>query len=201
MTEKESKNQNPTQDKDMPKGDAPLIDLEEDVLAEKAMEKETQKLEEAYRAEVADLKETLMRTLADAENLRKRAVREKEDTARFAIQKFAQDLLSVSDHLGHAIQSFEKDHKDHEPETKTLLEGVKLTEKELLNVFERQGLQKILPIGEKFDHNFHEAMFEIETDEHPAGTVVELVQAGYTLNGRLLRAARVGVAKEKSDKK
>lgn len=145
-------------------------------------------------AEAAALKDRLLRTMAEMENLRKRAEREKQDASKYAVTSFARDLLNVSDNLRRALESLPEDDRADGP-VKTFAEGVDMTERELLRAFEKAGIRKIEPLGEKFDHNFHEAMFEVPTADQPAGTIIQVVQAGYVLHDRLLRPARVGVTR------
>jgi molecular chaperone GrpE len=158
-------------------------------------------------AEIAKLKDQLLRALAEQENIRRRAQRERDDAVKYAAQRFAGDLLSVADNLRRAL-----DNAPAAPDeiTRNLLAGVAATERELIGAFEKHGIRRIDPLGEKFDHNLHQAMFELEATGKPAGTIVQVLQAGYVLQDRLLRAAMVGVAKgnapapepeaEKSDK-
>lgn len=151
--------------------------------------------EDTAAAEIADLKDRLLRTLAEMENLRKRAERDRNDASQYAITGFSRDLLDVADNLRRALESLPADALTaHEP-LKPFIEGVEMTERSLLNAFEKHGIERFSPEGEKFDHNRHEAMFEAPTDDHPGGTVVQVIQPGYMLRDRLLRAARVGVAK------
>jgi len=146
-------------------------------------------------AELAAQKDRLLRALAEAENTRRRAQREREETAKFAVSGFAKDLLSAADNLRRALDSLpEKEVRDEL--TRNLLAGVAATERELLAVFERHGIRRIEPKGEPFDHNLHQAIYEAERTDEPAGTVVEVLQPGYLLHDRLLRPAMVGVAKE-----
>lgn len=145
--------------------------------------------------EVKSLKDQLLRTMAELENYRKRAEREREEMAKFAITGFSRDLLTVSDNLRRALESIPAEHEKQEDLLKTLLEGVEITEKELLMAFKKHGIEKVEPLGQPFDHHLHQAMFEVEDKDQPAGTVVHVLQPGYTLNGRLLRPAMVGVAK------
>ncbi len=148
----------------------------------------------ALEAELAEAQDKLLRALAETENTRRRAQRERADTEKYAISRFAEGLLSVADNLHRALDSLpEAEAKDDR--TKSLLAGVAATERELLAAFERHGLKRIDPKGERFDHNFHQAVFEMENTGRPAGTVVELLQPGYVLHDRLLRPAMVGVAK------
>lgn len=145
------------------------------------------------QAEIAELKDQVLRSLADAENLRRRLEREKEDAVKFAASKFAKDVLSVADNLRRALDSAPKDSSDEV--TKNLVIGVEATERELLSVFERHGITRIDPQGQRFDPNLHQAMFEIEDPNVAAGTVLQVITAGYVQHGRLLRAAMVGVSK------
>jgi molecular chaperone GrpE len=154
--------------------------------------------EEELTAEVDKLKDQLLRTLAELENYRKRAEREREETAKFAITGFARELLSVADNLRRALESVPEDHKNPEALLKSLLEGVEITEKELLSIFTKHHIEKIDPLGKSFDHHIHQAMFETEDSDQLAGTIIHVLQAGYLLNGRLLRPAMVGVAKGKN---
>ena len=151
--------------------------------------------ERDYEAELAELNDKLLRTLAEGENLRRRAQREREETSKYAIAGFARDVVGAADNLRRALEALPEGPATEEGPLKAFTEGVELTERELLGVFERHGIEKIDPVGQKFDHNLHEAMFEIPTTDAPPGTVIQVVQAGYVLNGRLLRAARVGIAK------
>jgi molecular chaperone GrpE len=145
-------------------------------------------------AELADYKDRLLRALAETENVRRRAQREREDASKYAIAGFAKDLLSAADNLRRALESLpEPEAKDER--TRNLLAGVAATERELLGVFERHGIKRIDPKGESFDHNFHQAIFEIERSDQPGGSVVEVLQPGYVLHDRLLRPAMVGVSK------
>ncbi len=148
----------------------------------------------ALEAEIADLKGRLLRALAETENVRRRAAKEREDVSKYAITAFARDLLPVVDNLRRAVDSVpDKVRKDKR--LADVVAGVEMTERELLSVLDRHGVRPIDALGEKFDHNYHHAMFEIEDGNAPAGTIVKVVQVGYTLEDRLLRAAMVGIAK------
>ncbi len=148
----------------------------------------------AVELELADSKDRLLRALAETENVRRRLQRERDDAQKYAVGGFAKDLLSVVDNLERALQAMpEAEVKD--ARTRGLRDGVAATERELLAVLERHGLTRIDPGGERFDHNFHQAIFEAERPELPAGTIVEVLQPGYLLHDRLLRPAMVGVAK------
>jgi molecular chaperone GrpE len=145
-------------------------------------------------AELAEQKDRLLRALAETENVRRRAQREREDASKYAVAGFAKDLLSAADNLRRALESLpESEVKDER--TRSLLAGVAATERELLSIFERHGIRRIDPKGERFDHNFHQAIFEAERPDQPSGTIIEVLQPGYVLHERLLRPAMVGVAK------
>jgi len=150
---------------------------------------------EQLQSEVAQLKDQLLRTLAESENMRKRAEKEREDTARYAVTSFARDLLAVADNLRRAMESVPEDEIENHGALKNLMEGLDLTEKELLNTFQKHGMKKVDPLGEVFDHNLHQAMYEVEAPETAPGTVMHVMQAGYVIHDRLLRPAMVGVAK------
>jgi len=149
----------------------------------------------ALEAELAEQKDHLLRALAETENVRRRGQREREDALKYAVSGFAKELLSVADNLRRALDSLpESEVRDER--TRGLLAGVAATERELLSVFERHGIQRIDPDGERFDHNLHQAIFEAERPGKPGGTIIEVLQPGYVLHDRLLRPAMVGVAKE-----
>jgi len=145
-------------------------------------------------AEVAGLKDQLLRALAETENVRRRGQREREESAKFAAAPVVKDLLGVADNLSMALDSLSEELTADERVT-PLIDGIKLTQKELAAVFERHNVKKLDPMGERLDPHQHEAMFEIEDASKPNGTVVQVLQAGYMLHDRLLRPARVGVSK------
>jgi molecular chaperone GrpE len=148
----------------------------------------------ALETELAEAKDRLLRALAETENTRRRAQREREDLQKYAITGFTKDLLSPVDNLRRALDSM-PEAEVHDAKLRALLDGVAATERELLVALERHGVKRIDPKGEKFDHNFHQAIFEAENSGQSAGTVVEVLQPGYVLHDRLLRPAMVGVAK------
>jgi len=150
----------------------------------------------ALAAENAELRDRLLRAMAEAENVRRRGEREKAEATLYAATNFARDLLSVADNLGRALQVLPAEAREKaDGAVKTLLEGVDLTHRELKNVFERYNIRQVKAKGEKFDPNVHQAMFETPDPSVPAGTVVQVVQDGYTIGERVLRPAMVGVAK------
>jgi len=147
--------------------------------------------------EVADLKDRLLRAVAETENVRRRAERDRTDASAYGAMSFARDMLQISDNLSRALDLVEDDAKGRlGDDMKAVLEGVELTQRSLISIFERHGITPIQPeMGEKFDPNRHEAMFEVPTGDAPAGSIVQVVETGYLMKDRLLRAARVGVAK------
>ncbi len=150
----------------------------------------------APAAEVAEMKDRLLRTLAEMENLRRRTEREIMDTRAYGIAAFARDVLGVSDNLRRALDAVEAERATALPQGAiAFVEGVELTERELLKVLEKHGVKRFEPLGEKFDPNVHQAMFEVPDPSAPAGTVVQVVQAGFMIGERVLRPALVGVAK------
>lgn len=150
----------------------------------------------ALKTEVSGLKDQLLRTLAEMDNLRKRTDREKEDTAKYAVTAFARDILAVADNLRRAIETIPVEEREQLGDTlRGLVAGVEMTEKDLGTTLGRHGVKAITPLNEAFDPHLHQAMFEVPGSGKPAGTVVQVLQSGYTLHGRLLRPALVGVAK------
>lgn len=144
--------------------------------------------------EIANLKDQILRGAAEMENLRRRTQKDVADARAFSISSFARDMLGVSDNLRRALDHVDDAHKE-QPGIKTLIEGVEMTERELLNNLEKNGVKKLDPKGEKFDANFHQAMFEVENTEVPNKTVMEVVQVGFIIGERVLRPAMVGVSK------
>lgn len=147
-------------------------------------------------AQVAELKDKYLRAHAEMENTRRRAEKDVADARNFSIAGFARDMLSVADNLGRALAAVDPAIREAADNTlKTLLEGVELTNRELAKTLEKHGVRLLDPVGQKFDPNFHQAMFEIPDDTVPAGTVKQVVQPGYAIGERVLRPAMVGVAK------
>ena len=148
------------------------------------------------RRESAEFKDKLLRTLAEMENLRKRTEREVLDALLYGIAGFARDVLTVADNMHRALEAIGPELRESaDPKVRALVEGVELTERELLKTLEKNGVRKFSPQGEKFDPNVHQAMYEIPTSELPPGQVAEVVQAGYMIGERVLRPALVAVSK------
>ncbi|MBV9561083.1 MAG: nucleotide exchange factor GrpE [Bradyrhizobium sp.] len=151
---------------------------------------------EALAKEVAEARDKMLRTLAEMENLRKRTSREVADARTYGITGFARDVLEIADNLQRALDAVPAEARaSAEPGLKALIEGVELTERSLLNTLEKNGVKKFDPSGEKFDPNFQQAMYEVPDPSVPAGTVVQVVQAGFMIGERVLRPALVGVSK------
>jgi molecular chaperone GrpE len=150
----------------------------------------------ALEAEKAELRDKLLRTLADMENMRRRSEREAADARAYGIANFARDMLTVADNFQRAIDSLPAEARAAaEPAWKALIEGIELTERDMLKALERHGVKRLDPQGQKFDPNMHQAMFEVPDPSVPSGTVVQVVQTGYLIGDRVLRPALVGVAK------
>jgi molecular chaperone GrpE len=144
----------------------------------------------------AEYKDKLLRVLAEMENLRRRTAREIVDARAYAISAFARDILAVADNMERALQALDAELRENaDAGVKALLDGVELTERELLKVLEKHGVKKFDPLGEKFDPNLHQAMFEMPDPSRPAGTVAQVMQPGYTIGDRVLRPAMVAIAK------
>jgi molecular chaperone GrpE len=154
-------------------------------------------LVENLSRENAEHKDRLLRTLADMENLRKRTERELSDMRQYGIASFARDVLAVADNMDRALGALDAELRETaNPGVKALLDGVELTERELMKVLEKHGVKKFEPQkGDKFDPNLHQAMYELPDPSQPAGTVAQVVQSGYMIGERMLRPALVGVAK------
>lgn len=151
---------------------------------------------EALTKEAAEARDKMLRTLAEMENLRKRTAREVSDARMYGITGFARDILDIADNLQRALDALPAEARENaDPGLKALIEGVELTERSLLNTLEKNGVKKFDPSGEKFDPNFQQAMFEVPDPSVPAGTVVQVVQAGFMIGERVLRPALVGVSK------
>ncbi|MEM9221653.1 MAG: nucleotide exchange factor GrpE [Pseudomonadota bacterium] len=149
---------------------------------------------DALRAELEDTRTQMLRALAEAENVRRRAQRDVTDARQYAVTAFARDLLNVSDNFKRALTHIDEG-VELSAELKSLVEGVRMTERELNTVFERHGVKVMDPTGERFDPNRHQAMFEVENPAVPSGTVIQVVQAGAVIGDRTLRPAMVGVSK------
>ena len=169
-------------------------DTQENTDTEETTEDENSE-EDSLEKEIETLKEEKIRLLAEMENLRKRFEREKVETIKFGSINLARDILSPGDNLERALDALPED-ENHPESIKNLIDGLKMVLKEYKSTLEKHGVKKIETLNQKFDHNFHQAMMEVENNEVEEGTVVQEVQSGYTMHDRLLRAAMVGVSKK-----
>lgn len=156
---------------------------------------ELQRLVEQLQADKADLQDKQLRALAEAQNVRRRAQQDVEKERKFAVERFARDVLSVADNIGRALSALPPDLETMDPALRNVVVGVQATGRELQSVLERHGVTRIEALGKPFNADFHQAMMEIEDPTVPAGTVVQELIPGYLIAGRLLRAAMVGVSK------
>ena len=169
------------------------VEVEEEIL----IEDENNDLE----VKIKELKDQLMRTLADSENLRKRTLKEVEQAKKYSHISFVRDLVSSVDNLKRALDSVPEDKSNLSEPIKNLILGLEIVEKEIVTTLEKNNIKQISPLGEKFDYNFHQAMFEIPTNDYDPGLVVEVSQNGYLLYDRLVRPAMVGISKKIEEKK
>ena len=149
----------------------------------------------AMQAENDELKDQVLRLAAEMENLRRRTARDVADARAYSVANFARDMLQVSDNLNRALQAIPDGAREKDSGLNALAEGVEMTERAMMAALERNGVKKIEPEGQKFDPNFHQAMFEIPNADVPSNTVQQVVQAGYVIGDRVLRPAMVGVSK------
>jgi molecular chaperone GrpE len=158
------------------------------------VDKSLQDVVAALKAEVEGLKDRWLRAHAEMENIRKRAEREREEAAKYAITKLAKDIVGVGDNFQRCIDAVPSGAAEKDPTLKSFLEGVTMTERELLNALDRHGIRRQQPLNEPFNPHLHQAVLQVPRADVPNGTVVEVYQAGYTIEDRVLRPAMVGVA-------
>lgn len=168
---------------------------DDEALAEDDEDTDAPPTYEELLSEVASYKDQLLRALAETENIRRRGERERADLSKYAIANFAREVLSVADNLQRALDSVADSAIEENEDLKNLYTGIEITAKELPASFDRFGIKPIEAMGKRFDHNFHQAMFELDDPSQPAGTVVQVVQGGYMIHDRLLRPTMVGVSK------
>ena len=174
--------------------------LDEEVEKEEEEEEEEEE-DNDLEVKIKELKDQLMRTLADGENLRKRTLKEVEQAKKYSHISFVRDLVSSVDNLKRALDSIPEDKSNLSEPIKNLILGLEIVEKEIVTTLEKNNIKQISPLGEKFDYNFHQAMFEIPTNDCDPGLVVEVSQNGYLLYDRLVRPAMVGISKKIEEKK
>ena len=178
----------------MPEAETPdtqTPDTEKDAQAEEA------EAAPSLEDRLADTNDQLLRTLAELENTRRRADRDRAEALKYGAASFARDMLGVADNLQRALNAVaELDQETLPDAAKSLLEGVAATERDLIASMGRHKVSPVSPMGEKFDPNMHEAMFEAPGTGQPAGTIIEIIETGYMMDERLLRPAKVGIAKD-----
>ena len=172
--------------------------IESDAISSDPVDSESQ-ISEMHK-EISDLKDQLLRFMAEAENVRKRSERHLAEAHKYGMANFARSILTVADDLSRALQAVPEEQRDGEGLLQTLLGGVEAVERELIKALDSNNIKRIDPTGEPFDPNFHEAMYEVPDSGFSNGTVAQVVQPGYRLHDRLLRPARVGVAKDAEEK-
>ncbi|MDB5490567.1 MAG: grpE family protein [Micavibrio sp.] len=146
-------------------------------------------------AEITRLKDHMMRALAETDNIRKRSVKEREDASKYSVTAFAREMIDIADNFQRAIDAVPAEAKAADPTLKNLMDGIEATERGMMRSLEKQGIKKIEPMGEPFNPNFHEVMFEAPVPGKPGGIVIQVIETGYVIHDRLLRAAKVGVSK------
>jgi molecular chaperone GrpE len=164
---------------------------DEDISVEQTVENQNK--------EIKELKDQLLRSLAESENLRKRTIKEIADAKKYSHIYFIRDLVSSVDNLQRALEAVPDDKSQLSEPIKNLVIGLEIVEKEILNTFEKHSLKQINPLGEKFDYNLHQAMFEVPTNDKEPGYIVEVSQKGYLLHDRLVRPAMVGISKKSEE--
>ena len=166
----------------------------EELELEAEAEEQEQEGEPDPADEIRDLKDKLLRAMAESENTRRIAAREKQDASKYAVTNFARDILRVADNLGFAMMSVTEEARKADSNLDNLYVGIDMTMKELLSVFEGQGIKPVPAVGEAFDHNIHEAVQQVENPDVAAGTVMQALRGGFTIQDRLLRPAQVIVS-------
>ena len=159
---------------------------------------EEEKLEVSPEEKIEELEDKLLRTVAEMDNMRKRSDKERSEAYKIGASIFIKDMLPIIDNLQRALTSFVNDDGS---DTKSFVDGTNAILRDFESLLDKTGVKTINPEGEKFDPNFHEAMFEIPSDEHEAGIILQVIEQGYVLENRLLRAAKVGVSTKKDEEK
>ena len=202
MSENKETSETRDEDKKSVQKDFPGLETSEetDELDSSEIEKEAElsadENNEQLLIKIEELKDQLMRTLAESENLRKRTIKEIDQAKKYSHISFVRDLVSSVDNFKRALDSVTDDKADLSEPIKNLIIGLEIVEKEINSTFEKHNLKQISPLGEKFDYNFHQAMFEVPTNDSEPGIVVEVSQKGYLLYDRLVRPAMVGISKK-----
>jgi molecular chaperone GrpE len=183
------------EDNDSEAHDKTLAVAQENELHEQPIDDSLVEISQKLEEEAKSLKDLVLREKAENENLRKRYIKELEDTNKYAITNFARDLIEVQENMHRALENISSEEIEKNPNIKNIVNGIELTKNSLATTFEKYGINRIYPIDQLFDHNYHQAIVQIPTSEKPEGTIVQVIQAGYTIKDRLLRPALVAVAK------
>ena len=178
---------NPTSEKEEQVSEEPKDQEETEISPEELIEK--------LNEEITSLKDQRLRAIAELENFRKRAEKDQSDALKYGISNFAKEIINIRDNIERAQSSISDEAKNNEA-IKSVIEGIDLIAQSVVSTFEKIGIKKIESLNEKFDHNLHQAMMEIENEELEPGTIVQELIPGYTLHDRLLRPAMVGVSKK-----
>ena len=190
-----SKSDKKNEKKPIPEGeDSPVkSDLEE--------KKQVKKEEETIEDKLKTIEEKLLRTMAEMENQRRRFEKERQEAFEFGGFNFARESLSLLDNIDRATTSFKNDENlKNNKDLDKIIDGIEIIKKDLVSIFKKNGIEPIDCINKKFDPNFHQAMLEVENNTKEPGTVVQEIQRGYMMKGRLLRPSLVGVAKKREEK-
>ena len=179
--------ENPTSEKEEQVSEEPKDQEEAEISSEDLIEK--------LNEEITSLKDQRLRAIAELENFRKRAEKDQSDALKYGISNFAKEIINIRDNIERAQSSISDEAKNNEA-IKSVIEGIDLIAQSVVSTFEKIGIKKIESLNEKFDHNLHQAMMEIENEELEPGTIVQELIPGYTLHDRLLRPAMVGVSKK-----
>ena len=179
--------ENPTSEKEEQVAESPKEKEEEEIAPEDLIGK--------LNEEITDLKDQRLRAIAELENFRKRAEKDQSDALKYGFSNFAKEIINIRDNIERAQSSISEEAKNNEA-IKSVIEGIDLIAQSVVSTFEKIGIKKIESLNEKFDHNLHQAMMEIENDDLEPGTIVQELIPGYTLHDRLLRPAMVGVSKK-----
>ena len=179
--------ENPTSEKEEQVSEEPKDQEEAEISPEELIEK--------LNEEITNLKDQRLRAVAELENFRKRAEKDQSDALKYGISNFAKEIITIRDNIERAQSSISDEAKNNEA-IKSVIEGIDLIAQSVVSTFEKIGIKKIESLNEKFDHNLHQAMMEIENEELEPGTIVQELIPGYTLHDRLLRPAMVGVSKK-----
>ena len=192
--------QNPSPDKEEQSVDPSYSSAENgsEAVAEEQLADEDMEEAAESSGSADEMKDQLLRALADVENMRRRSERDVAQANKYGHLSFARDLLSCFDNLSQAVSLAPEDKSDFDGNLKNILVGVEMISTEIDTILQRHHITKINPIGEKFNYNHHQAMFEVPNNEVEAGTVVQVAQPGYLLHDRLIRPAMVGVSKKVS---